>query len=192
MFNPNKEFFSNSIAFHSLPNIAYGFDNIFLAAIMALNLFLAFLLPHSAPSALKLSIECFQTNLWKPLTPLFFFICLGPRAITAFKALNTKSPTSFWPASANAMAFKRPAAAKGTKKDQLQAREQLLASFHDLILGPLIQTVDMELAEGGATTMCFANCFVYLLGCQQGGPYSQLFQKAHKENPSTFERPFVL
>ena len=39
---------------------------IFLAAIMALN-FLTFQLPHSAPSALKLSIQCFR------------FTRLGPR-----------------------------------------------------------------------------------------------------------------
>ena len=71
-----------------------------------------------------------------------------------------------------------------TKKDQLQAREQLLA---------LLQNIDLELAEGGTTTMCFANFLVYLLGlCQQGGSYSQLFQKAHQENPSTFERPWRL
>ena len=77
-----------------------------------------------------------------------------------------------------------------TKKDQLQAREQLLASFHDPILGPLLQNIDLELAEGGTTTMCFSNFLVYLLGlCQQGGSYSQLFQKAHQENPSTFVRP---
>ena len=49
-----------------------------------------------------------------------------------------------------------------TKKHQLQAREQLLASFHDPVLGPLVQSIDMELAEGGTTTMYFANFLVYV------------------------------
>ena len=80
-----------------------------------------------------------------------------------------------------------------TKKHQLQAREQLLASFHDPVLGPLVQSIDMELAEGGTTTMYFANFLVYLLGlCQQGGSYSQLFHSTHQLTPSTFDKPWRL
>lgn len=80
-----------------------------------------------------------------------------------------------------------------TKKHQLQAREQLLASFHDPVLGPLVQSIDMELAEGGTTTMYFANFLVYLLGlCQQGGSYSQLFHTTHQLTPSTFDKPWRL
>ena len=77
--NTNREFFSNSIAFPCLPCLTYGFKQMdFLSSHHGFEFFLAFLLAHSAPSALRSSAyNAFKLPECTHVHTIVLFISLG-------------------------------------------------------------------------------------------------------------------
>ena len=74
------------------PCIAYGLRQIdFLCSQHCFIFLVAFLLSHSAPSALKFSIDCFQITRMDHVHTMVLFMSLGPNIFRASKALNRRA-----------------------------------------------------------------------------------------------------